>query len=241
MHFDTAAIAAMDKRRRAAFVNALAGFKSANLVGTANASGHPNLAIMSSAVHLGSHPPLLALVVRPGGEERHTLSNLLQTGCYTINHVTRDIVPAAHQTAARYGREESEFDATGLTPHWSDDFAAPFVAEAGIKLGLRLREHQELSINNTHLVIGEVVVVMLPPGCLRADGGVDLARAGSVVLSGLDTYLDATPVARMAYAKPDLPPRTLDPDEGDRAVSDCEPGLTANDATILQPAARAVN
>ena len=209
MYFDSVSIAAMARRDRAAFVNSLSGFKSANLVGTADARGHTNLAIMSSAVHLGSHPPLLALVVRPGGDERHTLSNLLDSGCYTLNHVTPDIVEAAHQTAARYDREVSEFEATGLTPQWLDDFGAPFVAEAGVKLGMVLREHQQLAINATHLVIGEVVRVMLPQGCLADDGAVDLVRAGSVALCGLDTYLHPAPLIRMAYAKPDLPPRQV--------------------------------
>lgn len=209
MHFDSAAIGAMAQRSRAAFVNSLSGFKSANLVGTAGPEGHTNLAIMSSAVHIGSHPPLLALVVRPGGEERHTLANLLASGCYTLNHVNRDIIHAAHQTAARYGSDISEFEATGLTPQWREDFAAPFVAEAVVKLGMVLREHQELRINATHLIIGEVVHAVFPEGCLREDGSVDLVTAGSVTLSGLDTYLQPVPVARMAYAKPDLPPREL--------------------------------
>lgn len=209
MHLDKTAIAAMERRERAAFVNALSGFKSANLVGTADTAGGTNLAIMSSAVHLGSHPPLLALIIRPGGEERHTLANLLARGCYTLNHVTREIIPAAHQTAARYDREVSEFEATGLTPQWLGDFGAPFVAEAGVKLGLTLREHHQLAINDTHLVIGEVEHVVLPEGCLLEDGAVDLAAAGSVALCGLDTYLRPEPITRMAYAKPDLPPRAL--------------------------------
>ena len=122
----------MPNRERAALVNSLSGFKSANLIGTADQDGHCNLAIMSSVVHLGSHPPLLALVVRPGGEERHTLHNLLRSGHYSINHVACDMVEAAHQTAARYDRGTSEFEATGLTPAWWDDFSAPLVAEAPI-------------------------------------------------------------------------------------------------------------
>lgn len=210
MHFDATAIAAMEKRERAAFINSLSGYKSANLVGTADTEGHTNLAIMSSVVHLGSHPPLLALVVRPGQEERHTLSNLLASGVYSINHVTGDITHAAHQTAARYDRSVSEFTATGLTPQWVEGFGAPFVAEAGIKLGMELREHQELAINDTHLVIGEIVHALLPPECLRDDGAVDLQVAGTVALSGLDTYSRPEPIARMAYAKPDLPPRELE-------------------------------
>ncbi len=127
MHITSEDIQDMDKRRRAAFINSLSGYKPANLIGTADAAGNTNLAIMSSVVHLGSHPPLLALVIRPGGEERHTLANILSTGHYSINHVTAGMVEAAHQTAARYHRDVSEFDATGLTPKWREGFPAPLV------------------------------------------------------------------------------------------------------------------
>jgi flavin reductase (DIM6/NTAB) family NADH-FMN oxidoreductase RutF len=205
------AIGSMPTRQRAALINSLTGFKSANLVGTADTEGNTNLAIMSSAVHLGSHPPLIALVIRPGGDERHSLANILATECFTINHVTEQLIASAHQTAARYDRQVSEFDATGLTPQWSAGLAAPLVAEASVKLGLKLREHQHLRINGTHLVIGEIVLADFPDQALMGDGGLNLAHCGSVALSGLDTYHLSTPVRRMAYAKPDLPPRDLSP------------------------------
>ena len=212
MLLDDQGIAAMTTRRRAAFVNSLSGFKSANLVGTANSGGGTNLAIMSSVVHLGSHPPLLALIIRPGGEDRHTLANVLHTGCFTINHVNTSMIEAAHQTAARYPRDISEFDATGLTPEWHTDLNAPMVAEATIKLGLHLREHQELTINQTHLLIGEIVLADVPEAQITAEGSLELAACDTVALAGLDTYHKTQPVKRMAYAKPDLPPRIVDLD-----------------------------
>lgn len=212
MQLQTTDLKTMDTRRRAAFVNSLSGFKSANLVGTADAGGATNLAIMSSAVHLGSHPPLLALIIRPGGDERHTMANILQTGHYSINHVNPAIVEAAHQTAARYHRHISEFDATGLTPAWREGFRAPLVAEAVVRLGLQLREHRQLEINATHLVIGEIVLAELPDHCLLPGGAVDLEAAGTVALSGLDTYHIPVTLKQMAYAKPDLPPRVLHPE-----------------------------
>ncbi len=200
---------AMPRQQRAAFVNSLSGFKPANLVGSIDAQGRTNLAVMSSVVHLGSDPALLALVIRPGGEDRHTLHNILETQAFSINHVTGDIIDAAHQTAARYPRHVCEFAATGLTPLWADGFSAPLVEQASVKLGLTLREHQELAINGTHLVIGEIVFADLDPGWLNPAGGVDLHRAGTVALSGLDTYHAAPPLKRMAYAKTQLPPREL--------------------------------
>ena len=200
----------MPSRRRAALVNSLSGFKSANLVGTADANGHCNLAIMSSVVHLGSDPALLGLIVRPGGDERHTLANILANGCYSLNHVHADIVAEAHQTAARYAQHTSEFEATGLTPQWWPDFPAPLVAEANVKMAMQLREHHPLEINGTHFLIGEVMAVELPDVAVGEDGAVDLTIADSVALSGLDSYHRAQLHKRMAYAKPELPPRELD-------------------------------
>ena len=128
MQFQSSDIKAMDPRRRAAFMNSVSGFKSANLVGTVNAKGQTNLAIMSSAVHLGSSPPLLALIIRPSSDEHQTLANILESGCCSLNHVTSSIVEQGHQTAARYPEDMSEFDATGLSPVWHAGFGAPMVA-----------------------------------------------------------------------------------------------------------------
>lgn len=212
MRLNSDDMAAMDRRYRAALINAVTGFKPANLIGTADAAGQSNLAIMSSVVHLGSRPPLMGLIVRPGPVDRHTLDNILDTGFYTINHVGDSFIDAAHQTAARYPRDVSEFEATGLTPEWRNGFAAPFVGEAAVRMGLRLREHQILEINGTHLVIGEVIMLELPEDCVDAEGRLDLARAGSIALSGLDTYHAASPLKVLPYARPDMPAH--DPDTG---------------------------
>ncbi|MDG2048238.1 MAG: flavin reductase family protein [Halioglobus sp.] len=209
MQFQSSDIKAMDSRRRAAFINSVSGFKSANLVGTVNAKGQSNLAIMSSAVHLGSNPPLLALIIRPSSEEHQTLANILDSGCYSLNHVSASMVEQGHQTAAKYPEAISEFDATGLSPAWHSDFGAPMVAEASIKLGLTLREHHELEINGTNLVIGEVVLADVPSGCVGEDGALDLVSADTVALTGLDTYCRAATFKRMAYAKPHLAPQVL--------------------------------
>ena len=209
MLFTSKDISALESRYRAALINSLSGFKPANLVGTANRAGQTNLAIISSVVHLGSQPPLLALIIRPSPVERHTLDNILDTGCYTINHVNNRFIEAAHQTAARYPREQSEFGATGLSEEWVAGFAAPFVQEASIRMGLELREHQQLEINDTHFLIGEIVLAEVPEDCLAADGAVDICAAGTVAISGLDSYYATRRLRRMAYAKPDVAPTPL--------------------------------
>lgn len=199
----------MEERRRAAFVNCLSGYKSANLIGTIGPQGQTNLAMVSSVFHLGANPPLLAFISRPPSTERHTLEYLQHSGYFTINHVHSGIVEAAHQTSARYSREESEFDAVGLTVQHSELQPAPYVAESHIKIGLALRESKPIELNGTVMVIGEIVEVLLPDKALTADGFVDLAQMSTVTVAGLDGYYQPEPLFRLSYAKPDQPLRRL--------------------------------
>ena len=203
MIFNHADLQQLDTRYRAAFANSLTGFKAANLVGTADSAGKHNLAIMSSAVHLGSHPFLIGLVLRPSEAGQHTLENILELGSYTLNHVHESFYEAAHQTAARYPREVSEFEAVGLTAEMMEGFHAPFIAESHIRLGLELREHHPLAINGTHLLIGEVVLVSVPEVSVAESGSVDLVASGTVTISGLDSYHRVQHLGTLPYAKPD--------------------------------------
>ncbi len=191
----------MEQRRRATFINSLGGFKSVCLIGTINENKQTNLAIFSSIVHIGANPPLIAFVMRPDAEERHTLSNILQTKQYTINHIHPGIFEQAHQTSARYPIDVSEFDATGLQPEFKKDFSAPFVQEARVQLGLQFRERIDLAINNTSLIIGEIEHVFFPQNCMCEDGFIDLEMAETVTCSGLDSYHSTNKLARLSYAK----------------------------------------
>jgi flavin reductase (DIM6/NTAB) family NADH-FMN oxidoreductase RutF len=201
-HISSTQIAEMEQRYRATFINSLGGFKSVVLVGTCDKAGSTNLAIFNSLFHIGANPPLCGLVFRPDSVERHTLSNIETTGFYTINHLSEDIYAKAHQTSARYPKDQSEFEATGLTPEFREGFQAPFVAESQLRFGLELREMIPLALNGTILVIGQITNVWLPGDIVQADGFIDLEQAGTLTCSGLDSYHRTQRIARLSYAKP---------------------------------------
>jgi flavin reductase (DIM6/NTAB) family NADH-FMN oxidoreductase RutF len=201
--YQAADLAQMEKQFRTNFVNSLSGFKTASLVGTISPAGVTNLAIFSQVFHLGANPALIGMLVRPDSVRRDTLTNLLATGYYTLNHVRAEFYQAAHQTSARY--DGSEFAATGLHPEFTPTHPAPYVVESHVKLGLRFRERVDLAINGTVLIVGEVVETIVRQDCLATDGLVDVERAGSIACSGLDTYHTTQRLGRLAYAKPDLP------------------------------------
>jgi flavin reductase (DIM6/NTAB) family NADH-FMN oxidoreductase RutF len=199
----------MEQRYRAQLINSVGGFKSVCLIGTTDANQLNNLAIFSSIVHIGANPPLICFVMRPDSVERHTLSNILETGYYTTNHLNEQIHQQAHQTSARYAKNESEFAATGLTPELKDNFIAPYVAESSIQLGVCFKQKIDLTINNTILIIGEIQHIYYPSNCLCTDGFLDIEKAGTITCSGLDSYHTTTVLHRLSYAKVDMTPTIL--------------------------------
>lgn len=194
----------MEKLARVQLINTLPGPKPISLVGTISSEKITNLAPFSTVTHLGSDPPLIGLVSRPDLADRHTLSNILATRSYTINHVHSDILGKAHHCSARYPREVSEFSTSGLNPHFEPGIHAPFVAESRFRFALELVDTIPIKLNNTILIIGKVILIQVPGKHLAADGSIDLVALDSLASTALDTYFQLTAPTRLPYAKPVL-------------------------------------
>ena len=200
--FDRSQLDDMDKRRRTNLINSLSGYKSANLLGSINAQQQTNLALMSSVFHIGANPPLMGCLLRPHTVPRHSLENIVEMECFTLNSVTKSIYKQAHQTSARYARDQSEFEAVGLTPEYSDVIRAPYVSQSPVQIGLSLVETQILAMNETVLVIGEIKEIRLADNLIADDGHLTLGEAELVTISGLDEYHLPESLGRLPYPKP---------------------------------------
>lgn len=203
IHIDYNQILQLEKQKRVHLINSLGGFKSVALVGTSDENKNTNLSIFSSFFHLGANPPLIGMIFRPSPPERDTMRNILDTGFYTINHINESIFKKAHQTSARYDRGVSEFDATGLNSEYKNEFFAPFVAESVVQLGIEFKQKIDIAINNTTMIVGEIVQIYIPENCLLEDGFIDIEKANSITCSGLDSYHKTMQLDRLSYAKPD--------------------------------------
>jgi flavin reductase (DIM6/NTAB) family NADH-FMN oxidoreductase RutF len=207
--FNAAYFEKLEKQNRVHLINSIGGFKSVVLVGTKDADGLENLAVFSSLVHIGANPPLVALIFRPSPPERDTLRNLLATGFYTINHVNESIYKQAHQTSARFDKNVSEFEEVGLTPEYKNNFFAPFVAESNVQLGITFKDKVDIQINDTTMIIGEIIQLYLPENAVNKDGFVNIELLNTITCSGLDSYHKTIQLDRLSYAKPNLPVTSL--------------------------------
>ena len=95
-----------EKLYRTKLINSLAGIRQIALIGTKSNSGLENLAIFNSIIHLGAHPPLFGFISRPDSVERDTLRNIKETGSYTFNYMDKNWMKEAHQTSARYPKDQ---------------------------------------------------------------------------------------------------------------------------------------
>jgi flavin reductase (DIM6/NTAB) family NADH-FMN oxidoreductase RutF len=202
-------IADMEKYYSINLINSLTGYKSLNLLGTINDSGKTNLCIVSSVFHLGSHPPLLGLIIRPEREHNDTLKNIKRSGQYTLNNVLPQWYKQAHQTSASYPSGVSEFMECGFQELYSAGISAPFVAQSTVRIGLELKELVDLKINGTTLVIGEITHILAEDNLIGEDGFLDHSAASTLTLTGLDSYYTTAPLGRLTYAKPDSLPEIL--------------------------------
>lgn len=194
---------------RANVLSALSGYKAAMLIGTSNAAGNGNLALFQNVVHLGANPALIGLINRPEAATPHTLNNIRHTGWYTLNAVTQKMNAQAHQTSAKYAAETDEFAATALQKTFHENWAAPAVKESPVQALLKLVEIVPISYNQTFFIIGEVKAFVLADGLLQQDGFVDMAKAEMLCTTGLDGYALPSLLQRFAFAKPELPVRSL--------------------------------
>lgn len=210
MNWDKNQIEALGKVERLNLLNSIIGAKPANLIGTCDSNGATNVAIFSSVIHLGSNPALLGFILRPAGEiPRNTYENIKNTGYYTINHVQKDFIEKAHFTSAKFDKTISEFDACQLTPFYQEGFLAPFVAESTIQMGMKFLQEIPIELNDTILVIGSVENITIQNESWLEEGHLNMEQAGSIVVSGLNTYYTVQKAAKFPYARVQELPKNL--------------------------------
>ena len=202
MFLDSDDIKKLEKTKRLKLINSITGVKPANLIGTKNKGGISNLAIFSSVVHLGSKPPLLAFVTRTSKDvNRNTLNNILETKYYTINQIQKEFVKNAHYTSAKFNENISEFEMCKIEEENIDDFFAPFVKKSNLKIGMELKEMIPIKSNDSTLVVGQVMKIIIDKSFLKNDFMFDLEKSGSIAIGGLNEYFTIKNLDHFPYVR----------------------------------------
>ena len=183
-------------------INSCSGFKSANLLGSISEEGISNVAVFSSVTHLGSKPPTLGFILRPTTVPRDTYKNIKDLGVFTINHIHQDIIEDAHHTSAKYPKEVSEFDMTGLEEEFKGNFKAPFVKSAPVQMSMKFIEEVYVPSNDVMLIVSQIQELYIDDALLQEDGLINLSKGNIAAINGLDTYAIPEFNKQLSYQRP---------------------------------------
>lgn len=198
-------IGAMDKVPRLNLINSCTGYKSANLIATKSIDGQSNVAIFSSVTHLGSDPAMIGFIMRPTTVPRDTYKNIKETGYFSINHVTVDMIEDAHHSSANYDMGISEFDKTNLEEEFKTGIEIPFVKGSPVQLYCKYLNEYHIKENNTIHIIASIERLFFEEELQHEDGWLQLDKGNVVTVNGLDGYCLPKLVDRLKYARKNQP------------------------------------
>lgn len=172
-------------------------------IGTKGRDGSLNLSPYSFFNAVSDRPKI---VMFSSSGRKDTLRNATETGVFSVNYVSADLVAAmnASSTAVPYGTDE--FAIAGVMPVMGRLVDAPFVGEAYAVLECRVTEiHTLKTIDGTdadsHAVFGQVVAIHIDERVVR-DGRFDVALARPVTRLGYMDYAEVQPVFELQRPKP---------------------------------------
>lgn len=139
-------------------------------VGTRSREGVDNLAPHSYFTVVSSDPPIVVFV---SVGTKDTLSNVRDTGVFTISVVSRPQLVAMNATAARVPPDVDEFDHVDLARAAATTIEAPLVA--GAPASLECDVHDVREVGDGTMVFGAVRHVTVADRVWR-DGAVDMGR-----------------------------------------------------------------
>jgi len=135
--------------------------------------GSYNLITIAWAGTICSKPPMLSISVRP---ERHSYGLIRESGEFTVNLPTVDLVRVTDYCGVVSGRDVDKFKEAKLTPFAGSQVSAPLVAEC--PLGLECKVTQTIELGSHTLFLAEIVAVQVSEEFVNADGRLALEKAG---------------------------------------------------------------
>lgn len=92
---------------------------------------------------------------------------------------------------------------TQLEEEYINDFPAPFIKGARIRMACRFLNEYHIKENDTLLLVNEIEHIYLADQNLQhSDGWLHLEEAETVTINGLDGYAKTQLIKRFPYARP---------------------------------------
>ena len=199
-------LADLDPPKRHAWLTPLIAPRPIALVSTVSAAGVGNLAPFSFFAMGGQNPQSVAFcpVADRDGNPKDTLRNVLETGEFVINVVSRAMAERVNQASAPYPPEVDELEAVGFTRAASTVVRPWRVAESPAHLECRVFQVVPHGSGPQHStwVIGEVLVAHVDDAVIGEDGLPDTAKVNPAARMGRQEWSHVTSESMFILARP---------------------------------------
>ena len=143
--------------------------------GTEPGFDRDNLITVAWTGIVNSDPPMLSVSIRPS---RHSYAQIVQSGVFCLNLVSRDMCKAADYCGVKSGRDVDKFRETGLHARAVEGFDAPAIEEAPAFLCCRVQ--QRIPLGSHELFLCAIRQVYARDDLFDTDGSLHLERADLV-------------------------------------------------------------
>ena len=167
-------------------------------IGSRGSDGSINLAPYSFFNAISDRPKL---VMFSSAGLKHSQRNAIETGEFTCNFVSRNLVEKMNISSAAVDYGVDEFALSGLTARKGELVDAPYVAEAFAVLECKVTETlvpKSLTGENSEniMILGQVIGIHIDETIIR-DGRLDMAIARPVARMGYMDYSEGSDVFEM--------------------------------------------
>jgi len=185
--------------------NAIIGPRPIGWISSCDKNGRVNLAPYSFFNAFNYKPPIIGFC-SVGAKD--SIRNVMETGEFVWNLVTRELSERMNATAAHVSQETDEFDLAGLTKAPSRLVKTPRVAESRAAMECKVLQVIQLQDGEgrkvpSWLTLGEVVAVYIDRSLIR-DGVYQTAEAHPILRAGrMGDYAEITPEIMFEMTRPD--------------------------------------
>ncbi|MDM9644098.1 flavin reductase family protein [Rhizobium sp. S163] len=171
-------------------------------IGSKGRDGTLNLAPYSFFNAVSDRPKL---VMFSSSGRKDSYRNASETGEFTCNFVSRNLIDKMNMSSAAVAYDVDEFALSGLTPKKGELVDAPYVAQAFAVLECKVTEIIEpKSLNGEPsenvMIFGQVVGIHIDEAILR-DGRIDMGLARPVARLGYMDYSESSDVFELFRPK----------------------------------------
>lgn len=162
---------------------------------TCRDQGKDNVFTVAWTGTICTNPPMAYISVRP---ERYSYNLIKNSGVFTINLTTKDLVKETDFCGVRSGRDLDKFKELHLEKEDAKEIDCPILKASPVNIECKVREIKELGSH--HMFIADVVNVQVDDSALEESGRLALETTNPIVYSHGEYYDTGEKLGTFGYS-----------------------------------------